>query len=92
MEARDERRSRHQRGEPLGTCAAAEGGEVLRYTTAMAATRTVEFFETQFQRQVNAREFTLNPFEEAALIRREDEFPAPDATVKRFTTLIARKP
>ncbi len=33
----------------------------------MEATRTVEFFETQFQRQVNAHEFTLNPFEEATL-------------------------
>ncbi|HEU4385900.1 MAG TPA: class I SAM-dependent methyltransferase [Anaeromyxobacteraceae bacterium] len=33
----------------------------------MAANRSVEFFETQFRRQVTAREFTLNPFEEAAL-------------------------
>jgi tellurite methyltransferase len=29
--------------------------------------RSVEFFEAQFQRQVKAREFTLNPFEQAAL-------------------------
>ena len=33
----------------------------------MVANRSVEFFETQFRRQVTAREFTLNPFEEAAL-------------------------
>ncbi len=33
----------------------------------MAANLSVDFFETQFQRQVDAREFTLNPFEEAAL-------------------------
>lgn len=39
----------------------------MRYTTVMAAARTVEFFDAQFQRQVNAREFTLNPFEEVAL-------------------------
>jgi tellurite methyltransferase len=29
--------------------------------------RSVDFFETQFQRQVSAHEFTLNPFEEMAL-------------------------
>jgi tellurite methyltransferase len=29
--------------------------------------RSVEFFDTQFQRQVSAHEFTLNSFEEAAL-------------------------
>ncbi len=39
----------------------------LRYRSAMPANRSVEFFETQFQRQVSAHEFTLNPFEEAAL-------------------------
>ncbi len=33
----------------------------------MAANCGVEFFEKQFQRQVSAHEFTLNPFEEAAL-------------------------
>jgi tellurite methyltransferase len=33
----------------------------------MATNRSVDFFETQFQRQVKAHEFTLNPFEEAAL-------------------------
>jgi len=33
----------------------------------MVANRSVEFFESQFQRQVDAREFALNPFEEAAL-------------------------
>jgi tellurite methyltransferase len=29
--------------------------------------RSIDFFETQFQRQVSAHDFTLNPFEEAAL-------------------------
>jgi tellurite methyltransferase len=33
----------------------------------MAANRSVEFFEHQFRRQVAAREFSLNPFEQAAL-------------------------
>ena len=33
----------------------------------MAANRSVDFFETQFRRQVGAAEFVLNPFEEAAL-------------------------
>jgi tellurite methyltransferase len=33
----------------------------------MAANGSVDFFEAQFQRQVAAREFTLNPFEEVAL-------------------------
>lgn len=31
------------------------------------ANRTVELFEAQFQRQVSAHDFVLNPFEEAAL-------------------------
>ena len=29
--------------------------------------RTVEFFDNQFQRQVGAAEYVLNPFEHAAL-------------------------
>lgn len=33
----------------------------------MAANRSVDFFEAQFRRQVSAREFVLNPFEQAAL-------------------------
>ena len=33
----------------------------------MIANRTVDFFDVQFKKQVEAREFTLNPFEEAAL-------------------------
>ncbi len=33
----------------------------------MEANRSIEFFETQFQRQVRRSEFTLNPFEKAAL-------------------------
>ncbi len=33
----------------------------------MVANRSVEFFETQFQRQVRAHDFVLNPFEAAAL-------------------------
>ena len=33
----------------------------------MISNRSIEFFDTQFQRQVQAREFVLNPFEEAAL-------------------------
>jgi tellurite methyltransferase len=33
----------------------------------MAPNPSVEFFETQFKRQVSAHEFTLNPFEELAL-------------------------
>src|SRR5512143_620709 len=33
----------------------------------MAANRSVDFFEAQFRRQVVAGEFTLNPFEQAAL-------------------------
>lgn len=43
------------------------GDRHVRYTSVMAANRSVEFFETQFQRQVAAQEFTLNPFEQAAL-------------------------
>jgi tellurite methyltransferase len=31
------------------------------------ANRSIDFFEEQFQRQVRAHEFSLNPFEEAAL-------------------------
>ena len=31
------------------------------------ANRSIDFFEEQFQKQVRAREFSLNPFEEAAL-------------------------
>lgn len=38
-----------------------------RYTSSVAANRSVDFFETQFRRQVSAAEFVLNPFEEAAL-------------------------
>ncbi|MGE5616127.1 MAG: methyltransferase domain-containing protein [Bacillota bacterium] len=33
----------------------------------MLATNTSDFFETQFQRQVREHDFTLNPFERAAL-------------------------
>lgn len=33
----------------------------------MPANRGIDFFETQFRRQVAAREFILNPFEQAAL-------------------------
>src|SRR6266498_3711291 len=33
----------------------------------MATNRSVEFFEAQFQKQVSAKDFVLNPFEEAAL-------------------------
>ncbi|BDG04208.1 hypothetical protein [Anaeromyxobacter oryzae] len=29
--------------------------------------RSIEFFDEQFKRQVQAHEFALNPFEEAAL-------------------------
>ncbi len=35
--------------------------------SVMEANRSVDFFETQFRRQVAAGEFTLNPFEQAAL-------------------------
>lgn len=33
----------------------------------MPKNRTIEFFDTQFQRQVTAAEYTLNPFEKAVL-------------------------
>ena len=33
----------------------------------MSSNRTIDFFDTQFQRQVREGEFTLNPFEELAL-------------------------
>ena len=33
----------------------------------MQANRSIDFFDTQFQRQVAAREFALNPFEQLAL-------------------------
>ena len=29
--------------------------------------RAIEFFDTQFQRQVNSADYALNPFEQAAL-------------------------
>jgi len=33
----------------------------------MTSNRSVDFFDSQFRKQVEAREFTLNPFEQAAL-------------------------
>ncbi len=42
-------------------------GETIRYTSAMAGNRSVEFFEAQFRRQVSAHDFALNPFETVAL-------------------------
>jgi len=35
--------------------------------SVMTSNRSVRFFDTQFRRQLDAREFALNPFEQAAL-------------------------
>lgn len=48
-------------------CGAVFGGTTASFLSPPVRNRTVEFFDTQFQRQVVAADYALNPFERAIL-------------------------
>jgi tellurite methyltransferase len=56
--------------------------------------RSIDFFDTQFRKQVANRDFALNPFESAVLpfVRGRVLDLGCGLTKKEFSTVVARKP